>query len=326
MVKVTKSRQTKDSASIALALMIIFLSFVAFAGASNAGYNESETLPTWIVSTTETRVGVPFDAWLVIPGAALAEAEWTVTLEAWPGLTIWWRRKNENCNSSNRDRVSQELTPPYGSAEVLAACAESTQAGPVRLVALSTSRASRVSDIPPLPTLNRASETLLAASETVTTRPRFKPGPVSMAVLTALIGLVAGVSTQMILRTLEARAKKAESETSLQLLIGKYLFPELREDWVRIESYLREGGKAPILLTKGFNYLKGHTGAWGYLGAIERERYRERLSENLGAINAYNRAARHANHAEATEEQMQAAIGCAKVVQEELAPYFKEED
>lgn len=311
--------------SLMLALALGMLGSTNAISAAPAEKKDAEPSPEWIVSTTQTRVGDSFDAWLVIPKGLLAGAEWTATLEAWPGLEVWWRSETETCGSSNRNNTSLDLAPPFGSVAVLAACAESSEPGPARLVALSTSRASAMSKSVDTQVDPRPTETLVAASEPVTFRPRFDPGPVSMAVLTALVGLIAGVSTQLILRNLESRARRAEAETSLQLLIGRHLFPDLHANWKRIDGFLKGGGKAPILLTKGLNFLKGNTGAWGYLGDEERRTYRQRLEVTLAAINAYNPAARRSNRKGATKKEEEETADRARAVYEQLAPYFKEE-
>jgi hypothetical protein len=120
--------------------------------------------------------------------------------------------------------------------------------------------------------------TRLAASDAVTFRSGWDLGPGVLALVSAVLGFVAGFVTTLAQGYLERRAKAKGYRQEAALLIAKHVLPDLRENLDRLDAFLDGSGDLSYLQTGAYQAIKDREGVFSIFKPREREAYMSKLT------------------------------------------------
>lgn len=228
--------------------------------------------PYWILSQSNPKTHVVSRAWLVLPPSPADSAH--LTLVHGTTLDAWFADSASSCTGHER---RSHAVPPSAGQQVVPVCLRPLAAETTRLLAqIETGR-------PPGPHTS-----YVAPSDTIASRHRRSLTPTQLALISAVIGLVAGALTQVVQIVLSNRTKSSETREAIHEDLIEHLLPEMRSHLDLLRQHQSGRNLDESLPMEAYQKLEDDAGILGFLDAKERTKY-------LGALREYYKGAAEYN-------------------------------
>lgn len=233
---------------------------------------------SWIFSTDQVLRNQTMDAWLVVPADAQRAADsLRITLESPARAAVWFRPRSSDCETSS-STGRDTWTGRIAFDTILAVCFRSAAVGRTAVVA---------SIVRGAPSPRRD----IIRSETLEVRPRYRVGPGALAVLSATVGLVAGILSHMGQTLWTRRIDDAQKRRDFDRAVFQHLAPEVETNRALLQQYLvGDVAEPPVLQRARYEQLRKDTGLLGYLQQRDRQQYLHRFVRLYRDVRSYNNA------------------------------------
>jgi hypothetical protein len=249
-------------------LALLFLGSAAAMIAQDTGSSK----PYWVLSQTNPKTHDVSHAWLVLPPFPGDSAR--LTLVDGSTLDAWFADSLGACGST---KEQEHKVPPATGQRVVPVCIEPQATETTRLLAqIETWRSAG------------ARTTYVAPSDTIASRNRRSLSPTALALISAVIGLIAGGLTQVVQIVLSSRTKAAETKASIHDQLTKHLLPEMTTHSELIRLHKASTRLDESLPMEAYQRLEDDEGILGFLDTEERKGYLESLRTYYATIESYN--------------------------------------
>jgi hypothetical protein len=248
--------------------------------------------PSWVLGSDSPRAGEISDAWLLLPaalggGAGLVRSEVLVPA----GLEAWIRREDESCQAAHshptphwEGRVFSDVIVPV--------CLRASRAQKLRILARV-----HLPEGAPVPAVR------VVAADVIEVQPRFHSGEALLAVLSALLGFLAGAISHWIEKRGEAKAARIKAESEMEAVVAKGLSAEILRNQNQLRDFLADPGAqpAPLATPGGALVFARSGGVFAYLNQPERRDFLGKFKNLYSLFGYYNSAVDRRSEREARE-------------------------
>jgi hypothetical protein len=143
----------------------------------------------------------------------------------------------------------------------------------------------------------------VVAADVIEVQPRFHSGEALLAVLSALLGFLAGAISHWIEKRGEAKAARIKAESEMEAVVAKGLSAEILRNQNQLRDFLADPGAqpAPLATPGGALVFARSGGVFAYLNQPERRDFLGKFKNLYSLFGYYNSAVDRRSEREARE-------------------------